>query len=259
MDKEYMEHQIFGQLLTYAEFYKDLAFSVFGFVSQGIRTFSSIDTYVFSSMQGTLDSISTILLQGRINDAYSLLRKYYDSAIINIYTNLYLDDHFDLENFVVEQIDNWVQGKEKLPEFRVMSSYIRASKKLAKINDLLYKDNRYKELRDRCNNHTHYNFYRYVLLNDNEIHLPNRIAILNVFSKDLENVFVLHLSYLFYLSDHYMMASDYIDSLDCGKIPEEGSEYYVAPFIHSVFNNVIKKRRVDLATEIMQKTRMKLA
>jgi hypothetical protein len=258
LDKEYKEHQVFGQLSKYAEFYKDLSFSILSFGSQGVRTFPNIDTYVFSSVQGTLESIKAILLQGRINDAYALLRKYYDSAIINIYSNLYLDDHFSLENFVVEKIDNWVQGKEKLPEYRVMSNYIRSSNKLATINDLLYRDNRYKDLRDRCNNHTHYNFYYYVLLNDNEVYLKDRVAILNRFSKDLESIFILHLSYLFYLNDHYMMASDYIDSLDCGQIPEEGSQYYVAPFVQEIFDSVIKKSRMDLVVEIKRKTLMKL-
>ena len=201
---------------------------------------------------------SYVLIQGRINDSYALLRKYYDVAIINIYSDLYLDDHFSLENFVVDKINNWLQGKERLPEYRVMSQYIRESSKLAKINRLIFKDKTYKELRERCNNHTHYNFYYNLLLNDNEIYLRNRMAILNIFSRDLENIFILHLSYLFYLQDHYMMSSDYVDSLDLGLTPEEGSQYYVAPFIQEIFDTVIKKSRLDLATEIKAKTSMLL-
>jgi hypothetical protein len=103
-----------------------------------------------------------------------LLRKYYDSAIINIYTGLYLEDHVSIENFVVEQIDGWVQGREQLPRFRVMSQYIRQSPRVAPITALLEADDRYTQLRRRCNDHTHYNFYQNVLLNDNEIHLDGR-------------------------------------------------------------------------------------
>ena len=44
-----------------------------------------------------------------MNDAYTLLRKYYDAAIINIYTNLYLEDNFSIENFVVDKIENWLR------------------------------------------------------------------------------------------------------------------------------------------------------
>ena len=88
--------------------------------------------------------------------------------------------------------------------------------------------------------------------------MKNRTAILNRFSKDLENIFVFHLSYLFYLNDHYMMSSDYVDSLESGLTPEEGSQYYVAPFIQEIFDSVIKKSRMDLAIEIKTKTSMLL-
>jgi hypothetical protein len=104
----------------------------------------------------------------------------------------------------------------------------------------------------------HYNFYKDLLLNDNEIYLKNRIDTLNTFNKDVGDLFVLHLSYIFYLKDNYMMASDYIDSLDLGLTPEEGSQYLVAPFIQEIFNKVIKENRMDLATEIKNNTSMKL-
>ena len=74
----------------------------------------------------------------------------------------------------------------------------------------------------------------------------------------LENIFILHLSYLFYLNDHYMMSMDYADSMDCGLMPEEGSQYYVAPFIQEIFDTVIKKKRPDLAREIKEGTPMLL-
>lgn len=257
IDNTYKEHHVFKQLSEYADFYKSLAFSIFMFTTQGTKAICNIDSYVYSSIQGTLESIKDILNKGRINDSYALLRKYYDSTIINVYSNLYLNEKFSLENFVVKKIDDWLKGKEKLPRYGVMSKYIESSNKLSKINELLDKD-KYKKIRERCNDHTHYNFYQNVLLNDNEIHLENRLESLNTFSKDLENIFVLHFSYLFYLNDHYMMSSDYVDSLDCGLTPEEGSQYFVAPFVQKVFDTVIKKNSMDLAEEIKSKTSMKL-
>lgn len=258
LGKEYKEHKVFSKLDEIIDFYKRFSFSIFGFMTLGTKSSGNIDSYLYSSVQGTLDSIKIILQNGRINDSYALLRKYYDSSIINIYSNLYLNDNFSLENFVVEKIDNWLSGREQLPEYRVMSKYIRESEKLKEINDLLHKDERYREIRNRCNDHTHYNFYKNVLLNVNEIYLKNRVNILNVFSKDLEQIFILHLSYLFYLNDHYMMSSDYIDSLDLGLTPEEGSQYYVASFIQNTFDNFIKKNRPDIAETIKSQTEMKL-
>ncbi|MBN1929982.1 MAG: hypothetical protein JW786_00035 [Desulfobacterales bacterium] len=257
-EKEYLGHPVFEQLETYSTFYDNLSSSIFPIISVGTGSVINIDTYVYISMQGTLDSIKEILSHERINDAYTLLRKYYDAAIINIYTNLYLDDYFNIDNFVVEKIDNWLKGREQLPNIRVMNNYIQKSEKVVPIYRLLHKDKRYSELRDRCNDHTHYNFYHNVLLNNRQMFIDKKVAMLNRFAKDLENIFILHLVYLFYLSDHYMMASDYLDCLDCGIAPEPGSQYLVAPFVQEIFDTVIKKNRMDLALEIKSKSEMRL-
>mgnify|MGYP001566673545 FL=1 len=232
--------------------------SIFGFLTMGTKAVCNIDSYVYSSMQGTLESICHVLQNGRISDSYALLRRFYDSAIINIYSNLYLQNHFSIENFIVAKIDNWLKGKQRLPEYRVMSNYIRNSPRLATITDLLFSDTTYKNIRDRCNDHTHYNFFDNVLCNDNQVYIKSRITILDSFSKDLENILILHLSYLFFLNDHYMMSSDYVDHLECGQTPPEGSQYFVAPFVQELFDSAIKKSRMDIAVAIKNNTQMKL-
>lgn len=258
LGKDYIEHLIFEQLRYYSHFYDSLSFSIMGWSSMGTKSILNLDTYTYSSIRGTIDSISEILSKGRINDAYTLLRKYYDSTIINVYTNLYLMDNFSIDNFIVEKIDNWRVGTEKIPEYRVISKYIKESPKLTSINNLLNSDNRYKKIRDRCNNNTHYNFYSNVLLNDNQIYNPDRVKWLNVFSKDIEALFIQHFAYIFYLNEHYMMSSDYIDRLDIGMQPEEGSQYWVIPFVQEVFDKIIKLQRDDIAEEIKKSSRMQL-
>lgn len=258
-DKAYKEHKVFAELDRYAKFYKQLAMSVFQFVTMGTKATYNIDTYAYSSMHGTLESIKIILLAGRINDAYALLRKYYDSAVINVYSNLYLKENFSIEKFIVEKINNWLQGNETLPAYRVMSQYIRASERLKPINDLLYGDDKYKRLRDRCNDHTHYNFYRYVMLNDNEIHVENRGQLLERFRRDAQDIFAFHLGYVFFLNDHYMMSSDYLDALECNMQPEENSQYWVAPFIQDIFNEVITPERPDITAAIKANCAMQLS
>jgi hypothetical protein len=258
LPKEYTDHKVFVQLAELADFYNSLAYSTIGFSRQGTKAILNLDTNVFSSLKGTLDSIREILSNGRINDSYALLRKYYDSTIINVYTNLYLHDHCNLDNFIVEQIDNWIKGTKTIPEYRVISKYIKDSAKLKPITDLLLKDELYKNVRKRCNDHTHYNYYYNLLLNNNEIYLPNRVKALDTFSADLIAVFVQHFAYLFYLNDHYMMSTDYVDYLDEDMTPEEGSQYWVSPFIQNAFDKWIKPYRPDIADEIKSKTSMKL-
>lgn len=255
---EYHKHEVFTQLTELAEFYKSLSDSTMGFMSQGTKAFFNLDTYVFTSISGTIDSIRELLYKGRINDSYALLRKYYDSTIINIYTNLYLEDHFSIENFVVEHIDKWRSGTQAIPQYRVMSMYIKDSVKLKPITELLQKDTIYKEVRIRCNDHTHYNFYHNLLLNDEEIYNENRIKSLDIFSTDLTAVFVQHFTYIFYLKDIYMMSADHVDYLDMGMTPPDDSQYWVAPFIQDAFDNWVKPNRPDLGEEIIRNTSMKL-
>jgi len=259
---DYTEHKVFDELKSYSDFYNSLSISIKGWGSQGTKASLNLDTYSYSSIKGTIDSISEILKRGRINDSYALIRKYFDSTFINIYANLYLQYNFSIDNFIVEKIENWRKGTETIPEYRVISQYIKESSKLQPISDLLKKDDRYKKLRDRCNNNnnnnTHYNFYHNFLLNDNEIHNPNRIKYLDAISFDMRALFIQHFAYIFYLNDHYFMSSDYVDSLDIGITPEEDSQYFVAPFIQEVYSEIIKKYRLDIAKEIKNKTEMKL-
>jgi hypothetical protein len=69
ISKQYLEHNVFLQLTEYADFYKDLSYSIMGWRKPGTIGAGNFDTYVYSSMQGTLESIKDILLKGRINDA----------------------------------------------------------------------------------------------------------------------------------------------------------------------------------------------
>ncbi|WP_035076521.1 hypothetical protein [Anditalea andensis] len=256
LEKEYLEHPVFEQLKELIDFYEALSDTTMGFISQGTKAIFNLDTYVFTSISGTLESIKNILHSGRLNDSYALLRKYYDSTIINIYTNLYLNDHFSIDNFIVKHIENWRSGNETIPEFRVISRYIKNSDKLKPITDLLQKDELYKVIRERCNDHTHYNFYHNLLLNDNQIRLKGRVKAINHFQSDLIAIFVQHFSYLFYLNDQYMRSSDYVDYLDMGMTPEEDSQYWVASFIQKAFDNFLKVYRPDIADELKAKTSM---
>ena len=259
LDDSYKRHPVFQQLEKYSDFYNSLSFSVFGFITLGTTAIFNIDSHLFSSIKGTIDSINLVLASGRIGDAYALLRRYYDSAMINIYSNLYLKNNFNIENLIVKQIQDWLNGNQQMPEFRVISNYIRNSPQLTRINDLLYANpNDYKGIRDRCNNFIHYNIYANVLYNDNRIYLKGRTAVLERLAKDLDYILILHLAYLFYLNDHYMMSSDYVDYLDCGSTPPPDSQYFVGPFVQEIFDSVIKIHRMDIVEEIKKNTAMQL-
>lgn len=228
------------------------------FATVGTTALVNMDTYIYSSMQGTVDSIKLLLEKGRINDCYSLVRKYFDSVIINTYANLYLEENCSVEHFVVEKINNWLHGKERLPEYRVMSQYIRGNSRLKEINLLLHSDDMYKKIRVRCNDHAHYNYFQNILLNDGDIYLKYRLKSLNVLSDDVKSIFILHLSYVFTVCGHYMMSSDYLDHLEFGMTPPDGSQYWVSSFVQNAFTNILNKERPDIGSVIFSNTSMHL-
>ncbi len=117
---------------------------------------------------------------------------------------------------------------------------------------------RYSEIRNRCNDNLHYNFYKNVKLNLADLRLPNRDSHLDQFCADIRDIFILHISYLFHLNGHYMMSSDYEDCIKVDIEPEEGSQYSVAPFIQNLFTEVLEKNRPDLALKIKENTPMSL-
>ncbi len=256
--KEYAEHIVFKELQEYIDFYDSFSMSIMSFPTMGTRSIINIDTYVYSSIEGTLESLQHVLKSGRVGDAYALLRKYYDSAIINIYTNLYLEENHSIENFIVHKINDWIRGTEKIPEYRLLMQYIKESKRLKALSELFYKDDVYGKIKERCNDHIHYNFFQNIMINDNQVHLKERIASLDAIRRDLRGVFVLHLSYILFLKDHYMVSSDYMDCLEVGMTPEEDSQYWVAPFIQNMFSNIIAKERPDVAQVIVNSSMMHL-
>ena len=200
--KEYQEHPIFEQLEGYTKFYNFFSYSIMGFLTLGTKSIMNIDTRVYSSMGGTIDSIMLLLQRGRINDAFALQRKFYDSLLMNVYVNLYLDDQHSLENFIVEKIQGWLQGTDQLPNSQSMNNYIKDSPKTAELYSMLHKDDRYDKIRDRGNDNTHYNFFRNVMLNDNEVYNKRRVEYLNPMQSDINQLVLMHLSYIFILNPH---------------------------------------------------------
>lgn len=261
-DAAYVQHRVFKELKEYAQFYGNLSFSVMSFASSGILNLphasANIDTYFFSSMQSTLISIREILSRRRLNDSYVLLRSFYESIIINVYCGLYIEDKCSLESYVVQEVNDWIHGKSPLPRFEKMIKYILSSNAFSGINPLLNKNDLYKKIRDRCNSHVHFNIYWNLLLNDDSLDLDNRAEYLNVFLRDLRGLIIMHLSYIFTLKGYYMSSDDYMSSLECGIEPEDGSQYFVAPFVQDVFDNLIKVDRMDIYDEIKNNTYMNL-
>lgn len=259
LDKKYFQHEIHTFLEEIEKFYDRLSFGVFQWATLGLDSqIVNIDTYFFSALKGTMKSIRNTLYSGQINDSYALLRKYHDSIIINTYANLYLKDNINEKEFINQTINSWVKGCVKLPEYRLMNEYIKKSNRLSCVNSFFYNDKKIREIRERCNDHMHFNFYRYAFYNDENIFLKDRVDILEQFLQDLRLIFTMHFVYMFLINEHYLMSSDYIEYLEMGDIPPEGSESWVAPFIQDIYTEIIFKHFPYLGTVLKKNSKMNL-
>ena len=194
-DKEYQSHKIFPLLDSLVEFYNCVYLLGPDFITDGVLSgLLNIDKVVCGSLAGTLDSIKVVLKEGRVNDAYALVRKYYDGII-----GLYIAENYSMQNFVVEKIQHWVKNKQKLPSSEKMIDKIRKYESLKELEKLFDFDGLYYRIRRLTNGNTHYNKLYYLWLNNNMIHNPNRIKELNNLYACILHLFIFHFSYMYML------------------------------------------------------------
>lgn len=55
-----------------------------------------------------------------------------------------------------------------------------------------------------------------------------------------------------------MVSSDYLDALEADMRPEEGSQYWVAPFVQKMFDDLITPARPELTALLKSNTSMQL-
>ena len=76
------------------DYYDGLSDTSFGFSPSGTRSTFNYATYVYMSMRSTLDSIKTLLKAGHITDAFVLIRKLFDTALVEIYLEVVRADNY---------------------------------------------------------------------------------------------------------------------------------------------------------------------
>lgn len=104
MSEAYLKHKVFDDLKFMMQFYNSISMSCFSFIASGTRGITSYASYVYTAIEGTLDSISILLTKGRINDAYTLIRKLFDDILLEIYMDVTLKEKFSLDNFLLKKL-----------------------------------------------------------------------------------------------------------------------------------------------------------
>jgi len=270
-DESYQSHSVHAYVNTVYEFYHEVGRSPVTFGTLGLKGVVDLDRVIFESLAETMDTISHALTKGRINDTYAMLRKYRDSITAHVYIILYLKNSFsetisnpfhdfkvDFEKskYIVQKIQDWIERNEKLPRYSDMITYILNEPFSDEYWALMNKDY-YVDLGKRCNDQLHLNFYGSFFQN-----IPNyiydRTPLLERLSKDIEALFIWHLTYLLVFSGNLVMASDHVDYLECGQTPPEDSQYLVAPFALETYDDTIRKKFPKLDKLIQEHTYMYL-
>ena len=96
MPESYLKHKVFDDLKYMMEFYDSISMSCLSFVATGTHGITNYASYVYTAIEGTLDSISILLTKGRINDAYTLIRKLFDDILLEIYMDVILKHEFSV-------------------------------------------------------------------------------------------------------------------------------------------------------------------
>lgn len=240
MPKPYLEHKVFDDLKYMKDFYDFISMSCFSYVATGTHGITNYASYVYSAIEGTLDSISILLIKGRINDAYTLIRKLFDDILLDIYMDVILKDKISIENFFVQEVNGWIHGKYRIPKTDKILKYLKDSQSTKTLYPLFGWNTYLKKNRELLDDSVHSNRFELMLLNCNTVYIEDRVQHLKNCEVMLNQLFLIHLSFIFHLNAHYLMASDYMDHIEMGRTPPEGSENWIAPIAQDAFDKIIK-------------------
>lgn len=150
---------------------------------------------------------------------------------------------FSMDNYMVEEVNEWIHGKHRIPKTEKIVKYLETSDKTKDLYPLFGWDTYLKEIRELLDDSVHSNRFHLMLLNCNTIYLENRERHLKNCEIYLNQLFLLHLSFIFHLNSQYLMSSDYMDYMEIGLTPPEGCETWIAPFAQKAFDKVIKPHK----------------
>lgn len=240
MPEAYLKHKVFDDLKYMMAFYDSISMTCFSFIATGTHGIKNYASYVYSAIEGTLDSISNLLTKGRMNDAYTLIRKLFDDILLEIYMVVTLKDNFSIDNFFVEEVDEWIRGKHRIPKTEKILKSLEKSEHTKDLYPLFGWDTYLKKNRELLDDSVHSNRFQRMLLNCNTVYIEDRERHLRNCEIILNQLFLLHLSFIFHLNPQYLMASDYMDYIEMGMTPPDGCQNWIAPFAQEAFDKVIK-------------------
>lgn len=272
------DHSVFETIALMISTYEVASMTAFSTLGQYRSRAHGIDSWFLDSISGTLASIRLCLSKGHISDAYGLLRSVVERTWLHTYllerssqgdllVQIETDSpeafaeslvrHFGTENWYDRAIEDWVVGRKSLPTLREIRPSLQTSQNMVDLN-ALFPSNVDKEISDRCNDHLHVNFAKFLLSHYDGYRLDKLVPACNQIETDLIFVVTKHLTHLFYFRQGYMASDDYVGSLDLGLEPEEGSQYWVAPVVQEFYDKLVSPQSPGIVDFLRAQTSMEL-
>lgn len=273
LSMEYYNHKVFDLLADLNYFYDFLSDSCCN-TGDGcmIAGKFSVNSNIYSSIQGTIESIKILVFAGRLNDAFALTRKLEDAIYTDLYTNILIkqdelkmvDPKEEIKNIWDKSIvRKWVFHEEKLwgDKKKTLSTIKVEIKKVDPELGNLFEDME-KKSNDRqvCNNNVHYNSWETFAINDFHYLSGTRkgVRLLNDLYDIVLRLFVYHFSYTYIQRGFIYGSYDYINYLEEGLEPEPDSQYWVAQIVQDVFDKYIKTEYNAIAQHLINNGIMNL-
>jgi arsenate reductase-like glutaredoxin family protein len=168
-----------------------------------------------------------------LGDAHTLTRKYRDDLFLYLY-------FIECESYQGEKGSKFpAHSKNVFKWFNNslidlhISEIIKFISKNAEIGDLLCKFNlksTWEQIGKDLNNYVHTNGIKYARLNfiEDKGLLTEELKKMNAI---LCSITAMAVAIIILIKPQFISSTDYMDALETGNIPEEGSQYNVAPFV----------------------------
>lgn len=235
-----LKKQIEEEINFIQNFYFLISDSCYLYLPLGTSFVFNFNSYFYTSMENTLDSIKILLKLNRISDAYNLTRKFFDDILVNIYIDIKCKENYQPEiNNKVEDVDNWLREKYRIPKLIELLSTIKKSKYTCELYPHFRWNTDLKKIRNILDDTIHDNRYKYILLNcskvrvDREKHFQNIIDIIN-------QLFKIHIAFIFYTNPHFLISQEIRFEMEMNDHIINENEIDIAPFAQEAFDKFIR-------------------
>lgn len=221
-------------------FYESVSFSTFDKIDT-IYFPANVASVIFLAIENRLRTLRFAVENTFVSDAYVLIRMIYEDIFTFIYLEVKKSDKLEDDD-----IKQWIRGKKKLHSLRMpdlLQFLTKTSPEIKECLDLLDVPHKYKDIKKNCNDFVHNNSFANLLLNTSGAHIKAKETHYERMTAYLEALKSLLFASLCILKPYYAGSSDYIDHLELGLSPPEGSQHWVAPFMQEEFNRLLKSNK----------------